>query len=123
MQCNSSLRFKTNVHPFVGGLDIIRRLHPINFNWKEDGKPDVGLGAEDVAKVAPSFAFTDNKGEIEGVRYERLSIVLINAVKEQQAQIESQQKMIQTQQQEIEALKQLVCTKDRKAALCVNNRR
>jgi hypothetical protein len=64
----SSLRFKTNVHPFVSGLDIVRRLRPITFNWKQDGRPDIGLGAEDVAKVAPSFTFTDSKGEVTGVK-------------------------------------------------------
>jgi hypothetical protein len=85
----SSLRFKTNVHPFVGGLDIVRRLRPINFNWKQDGQPDIGLGAEDVAKVAPSFIFTDSKGEVTGVKYAQLSALFINAIKEQQAQIEN----------------------------------
>jgi hypothetical protein len=85
----SSLRFKTNVHPFVGGLDIVRRLRPINFNWKQDGQPDIGLGAEDVAKVAPSFTFTDSKGEVTGVKYAQLSALFINAIKEQQAQIEN----------------------------------
>ena len=97
LQCGgSSLRFKTKVHPFFGGLDIIRRLRPISFNWKESGMPDIGLGAEDVAKVAPSFAITDSKGEIAGVKYDRLNILLINAVKEQQQQIEQQQKQIAT---------------------------
>ena len=51
------------------------------------GDHDIGLGAEDVAKVAPSFTFTDRKGEITGVKYDRLNILLINAVKEQQKQI------------------------------------
>ncbi len=97
LQCGgSSLRWKTNVRPFFGGLDIVRRLRPINFNWKESGQPDIGLGAEDVAKVAPSLTFVNSKGEAEGVKYERLNIVLINAVKEQQQEIERQQKQIAT---------------------------
>jgi hypothetical protein len=90
LQCGaSSLRWKTNVRPFLGGLDIVRRLRPINFNWKENGAADIGLGAEDVAKIAPSLTFVNSKGEAEGVKYERLNIVLINAIKEQQAQIET----------------------------------
>ena len=90
LQCGgSSLRWKTNVRPFLGGLDIVRRLRPINFKWKESGLPDIGLGAEDVAKVAPSLTFVNSKGEAEGVKYERLNIVLINAVKQQQEQIET----------------------------------
>lgn len=94
LQCGaSSLRFKTNVQPFLGGVDIVRRLRPINFNWKESGLPDIGLGAEEVAKVAPSFAFTNDKGEVTGVKYERLNMLLINAIKEQQAQIKTLQEV------------------------------
>lgn len=90
LQCGvSSLRLKTNIAQFRSGLDIVRRLRPISFNWKEDGRPDVGLGAEDVAQVAPSFTFTDTKGAVTGVKYERLNMLLINAIKEQQEQIEA----------------------------------
>src|SRR5882724_173176 len=84
----SSLRFKTNVQPFVGGLDIVRRLRPITFNWKKGGQSDIGLGAEDVAKVAPALTFNNSKGEVAGVKYERLDLLLINAIKEQQKEIE-----------------------------------
>lgn len=89
LQCGaSSLRLKTNVTRFSSGLDIVRRLQPISFDWKDGSGHDIGLGAEEVAKAAPSFTFTDNKGEVTGVKYERLNILLINAVKEQQKQIE-----------------------------------
>jgi hypothetical protein len=35
------------------------------------------------------LTYNNDKGEIEGVKYPQLNIVLINAVKEQQAQIET----------------------------------
>lgn len=89
LNCNgSSLRFKNNVHDYSDGLNILRQLRPISYNWKEGGAYDIGLGAEDVAKVAPFFAFRNKEGVVEGVRYERLNMVLINAVKQQQDQIE-----------------------------------
>jgi endosialidase-like protein len=90
----SSLRLKTNVQPYLSGLSIIRELRPISFNWKEDGRPDIGLGAEDVAEVAPSLTLTDSDGQIAGVKYEQLNLLLINAVKEQQAQIEQLKKLV-----------------------------
>jgi len=110
----------------------VRQLRPINFNWKESGLPDIGLGAEDVAKVAPSFTFRNGKGEIDGVRCDRLNIILINAVKEQQTQIEQQRKQFKqqqeqiereraanaTQQQQLNALKALVCRSHRSASVC-----
>lgn len=49
---------------------------------------DVGFGAEDVAKINPLFVTYNDKGEIEGVKYDRLSVVFVNGFKEQQAQIE-----------------------------------
>jgi hypothetical protein len=87
--CSSSLRYKTGVSPYSGGLDVINRLRPISFKWKTSQARDLGLGAEDVAKVEPLLTFTNARGEIEGVKYDQLSVVLINAVKEQQKQIET----------------------------------
>ena len=86
---SSSLRYKERIVPFKGGLDLIRSLRPISFNWKTDGSRDLGLGAEDVAKVEPLLVTHNDTGEIEGVRYDRLNVVLINAIKEQQKQIET----------------------------------
>ena len=95
LQCGaSSLKLKTNISPFPSGLDVVRRLNPISFDWKDGSGHDIGLGAEDVAKVAPSLTITDKQGEVAGVKYERLIMLLINAIKEQQQQIEKQQKQI-----------------------------
>jgi hypothetical protein len=86
---SSSLRYKEKIAPFKGGLDLIRSLRPISFTWKGDGSRDLGLGAEDVARVAPLLVTHNDNGEVEGVRYDRLNVVLINAIKEQQKQIET----------------------------------
>ncbi|MGQ0763826.1 MAG: hypothetical protein ACT4OT_17670, partial [Acidobacteriota bacterium] len=55
---------------------------------KEGGMRDVGLGAEEVEQVAPLLIFRNDKGEIEGVKYNQLTAVLINAIKEQQKEID-----------------------------------
>ncbi len=130
--CNSSsLRYKTNIASFRSGLDVVSHLRPITFDWKKDGSHDFGLGAEDVEKVDPQLVFYD-RGKIEGVRYDRIGVLLINAVKEQQAQIETQAKQIEKQNAvnkkqeadidkqriEIDALKALVCRSHRRAAVC-----
>lgn len=66
---------------------------------------DVGFGAEDVAKIDPRFVTYNDKGEVEGVKYDRLSVAFVNAFKEQQAQIESQQKQIEQLQSDFDAVK------------------
>ncbi len=87
--CASSLRYKKDVARFQGGLDIINHLRPISFTWKDHPERDLGLGAEDVAAVEPLLVTKNDKGEIEGVKYDRLSAVFINAFKEQQKEIET----------------------------------
>ena len=57
--------------------------------------PDMGFVAEEVAKIEPLLVTHNDKGEIEGVKYDRVAVVLINAVKEQQAQIEQQRSQIE----------------------------
>ena len=46
----SSLRYKTNIEPYLGGLDVVARLHPIAFTRIYNGRGDIGLAAEDVER-------------------------------------------------------------------------
>jgi trimeric autotransporter adhesin len=92
--CSSSLRYKTNISPFGSGLNLVNRLQPITFNWKDGGMRDLGLGAEDVAAIEPLLVTRNDKGEVEGVKYDRIAVVLLNAVKEQQQFIQKQQTQI-----------------------------
>jgi hypothetical protein len=121
----SSLRYKKNVAPFSPGLSLLQRLKPIRFEWKEGGMKDVGFGAEDIAADEPLLATYNEKGEVEGVKYDRISTVLVNAVKEQQAQIEAQQQQLKDQQTQlekqqvmIEGLKKLLCGQNPEAEVC-----
>jgi hypothetical protein len=88
------MRYKEHARPFTPGLKLIERLKPIVFDWKENGTSDVGLAAEDVAAAEPLLTFNNDKGEVEGVKYAQLNVVFVNAIKEQQAQIEKQQAQI-----------------------------
>ena len=89
-------------------MSFVNRLRPISFDWKDGGMKDIGFGAEDIARIDPRFVTYNDKGEVEGVKYDRLTTVFVNALKEQQLQIEQQQKQITTQQKEIESLKQAI---------------
>lgn len=59
----------------------------------------------------PLFVTYNDKREVEGVKYDRLSVVFVNAFKEQQTQIEQQRV-------QIENLKKLVCRDHPRAAFC-----
>jgi len=119
--CNSSsssVAYKSEVEPFTSGLDVIKRLKPVSFKWKEGGKSDVGLNAEDVAEVAPRLATRNGKGEVEDVSTNLLNALFINAFKEQQTQIKAQQKQLDEQRQQINALTKLVCQMNAQTDVC-----
>ena len=116
--CGSSIRFKTNVNPLGSGLDLVSRLRPVTFNWKESGKLDLGFIAEEVAEVEPLLATYNDDGRIQGVKYDRVSVVLVNAVREQQAEIESQRKEINMLRDEMTALKALLCASQATSTVC-----
>lgn len=109
--CSSSLRYKTNVEDFSAGMSFVNRLRPISYDWKDGGRKDTGFGAEEVEKIDPRFVTYNKEGQVEGVKYNRLSVVFVNALKEQQAQIERQQK-------QIEALTRLICLQSPEAEIC-----
>ena len=107
----SSNRYKKDVQPLGMGLETVEALRPVSFRWKESGEPDFGLIAEEVAEVEPFLAVYNRDGEIDGVKYNRLSMVLINAVKELKKQIDD----LRAQN---EALKSILCEDHPEAGIC-----
>jgi hypothetical protein len=78
----------------------------------------MGLVAEEVNAVEPLLTTINRKGEVEGVKYDRVGVVLINAVNEQQVQIDNQTKELAEQRKLIAELKALVCAQNAQATVC-----
>lgn len=121
----SSSRDKSDVQPYTGGLDTVRKMNPIRFTRKDTGAADVGLNSDEIAASDPLLVTRDEKGAIDGVNESGLQTVLISAVKEQQSQIEAQKKQIesfekqnQVLQMQIEALTQALCSLTSDAEVC-----
>jgi hypothetical protein len=84
---SSDKSLKTNIQPLQNSLEKIQQLQGVSFNWKSTGKADDGLIAQDVEKVFPELVSTDSEGK-KSVEYGNLIGVLIEAIKEQQKQID-----------------------------------
>ena len=85
----SSRRWKANIQALEGALEKVERLRGVSFDWKASGKHDIGLIAEEVGAVVPEVvAYEENGQDAIGVDYARLTALLIEAVKEQQTQIQ-----------------------------------
>ena len=65
---------------------------------------------EDVAAVEPLLTFRNKKGEIEGVKYDKLTVVLINSIEEQQVEIAKQQQQIDELRTEVRHLRNVTRT-------------
>jgi hypothetical protein len=79
----SSKRFKKKIRNLKNGLDTVSKLRPVTFDWKnKDLKNDIGLIAEEVNDLIPSIIGLNNKGEIVGIDYGKLTPILIQAIKE-----------------------------------------
>jgi hypothetical protein len=139
--CSSSLRYKSNIESYLSGTEILDRLRPVTFNWKDGGMLDLGLVAEEVAEIDPLLVTYNTKGQVEGVKYNRIGVVLVNVVKEQQSLLQIQSEKLKMQSEELKvqssqlkvqserigrlegelaALRALVCASNASAPVCAS---
>jgi len=86
----SDARLKENIQPLENALESIMRLSGKSYDWKGgDGVADIGLIAQDVESVFPELVITNDDG-FKAIAYSRLTAVLVEAIKQQQAQLRDQ---------------------------------
>jgi len=90
----SDEKTKENVHP-TKGLETIMKLKGVEFDWVGTGEKGIGLIAQDVEKVLPDLVATASGTDLKTVQYGNLVAPLIEAIKEQQYQIESLKKELE----------------------------
>jgi hypothetical protein len=92
----SSRRWKMNIEPLPDALEKVLRLRGVSFDWKADGKHDIGLIAEEVGEVVPEVVqYEENGRDARSVDYARLTALLVEAVKTQQARIDALEREIE----------------------------
>lgn len=98
----SSRRWKTNIQTLHGALEKVVQLRGVSYNLKDNGKHEVGVIAEEVGAVVPEVvSYEQNGKDARGVDYSRLTALLIEATKEQQAEIRDQKSEIQDLQERL----------------------
>ncbi|MGD9790123.1 MAG: tail fiber domain-containing protein [Phycisphaerales bacterium] len=106
----SSQEFKDDIAPLSLGVDELVRLAPVSYVWNSKapeetrGRHDLGLIAEDVARVLPDAVALDPDGHAVGIDYSRVTVLAVKAIQEQQAEIQEQRATIQSQKAKIESL-------------------
>jgi hypothetical protein len=84
----SDKKKKKNIKKLKNSLDIVNQLEGVSFQWKDNGMESYGIIAQELEQVIPALVNTDALGN-KSVNYNGLIPFLLNAIKEQQKQIES----------------------------------
>jgi hypothetical protein len=92
----SDARLKTNISDLNYGLTTVLNMRPVRYNWKEGADKDnkIGFLAQDLRKIIPEVVVGDESKEPLAVNYIELIPVLVNAIKEQQKQIDDLTKKV-----------------------------
>lgn len=92
----SDKRLKKNIKPIDKALSLVEKLQGVRFEWRTDEFKDrnfdkgvqIGLIAQDVEPVLPEVVKTDKDG-YKAISYEKLTAVLLEAIKEQDKRIKA----------------------------------
>lgn len=92
----SDIRYKHDFSSLSNSLEKVRSLNGMYYYWRQNEFPDMhftnerqlGFAAQEVEKLFPELVITDSKG-YKSVDYGRLTPVLVEAIKEQQAMIDT----------------------------------
>ncbi len=109
----SDVRLKESIQTIEGGLDKVMQLRGVTFKWKSNPEYGVKMGfiAQEMEQVLPELVFTNEMDGYKGVNYAEMTAVLVEAVKEQQSEIDELKKIVQQQQAQISALMELTAHK------------
>jgi len=98
---SSDERLKTNINIIPNALDKVLKLDGVTWDWNKETtdetyleKPKTGLIAQQVQKVLPEVVTERNDGYL-ALDYSKMMGLLVQAIKEQQDQINELKKLIQ----------------------------
>ena len=104
LNINSDMRLKANIISLGNTLSKLLQIDGKTYTMKKDvnNKKKIGLLAQDIEKVFPELVSEAN--DIKSVNYQGLVPILINALKEQQLDIDR----LKAQEKRLEKLEQII---------------
>jgi len=87
---SSDYRMKENIKPLENGLDRLKQLKPVKFDWKTNDETSEGFIAHEVQEIFPDAIAGEKDGEeMQGMDYGRITPLIVKAIQEQQELIET----------------------------------
>jgi hypothetical protein len=100
----SDVRLKDNIKPFEPGIDAVMEMRSVSFNYTHDrfndGRNHIGFIAQEIEQIIPQAVDYIRESAPEGeedfkkINFNELIPVLVNAIQDQQRQIEQLKKEI-----------------------------
>lgn len=87
---SSDKRLKDNIELIPNAVQKIKQINGVSFDWNDKSEHtghDIGVIAQEIEAVLPELVKTRDDG-YKAVRYEKIVALLIEAIKEQQSQID-----------------------------------
>ena len=104
----ASAKLKSDIRDLTDGPALIAGLRPVRYRWIDGQLEDIGLIAEEVAEVIPELAEYGPDGEVIGVNFRHLGVVLVAAVQENQAENKLLREQLDEVQSRLEAMEILL---------------
>jgi hypothetical protein len=83
----SDQTLKINIEKLNNSIEILKKINPVSFNWKDNGDKSYGVIAQELEKILPELV-RDNNGT-KTVSYIPLIALLIDAVLELNQKLEN----------------------------------
>jgi len=98
----SDRRYKKDISTLTNAIEKLSQMRGVRFNWRQDEYPEcrfsdksqVGFVAQELVEVVPEVVSQDNSGYYN-IDYSKVTPLLVEAIKEQQRQIERQRNLIE----------------------------
>lgn len=88
---SSDERLKDNIEIIQDPIEKIKQIKGVKFDWNNNTEKEgteIGVIAQDIEKILPELVVNRENG-YKAVRYDKLVALLIEAIKDQQKQIDS----------------------------------
>ena len=100
----SDKRLKENIRPIPWAVDKVKQINGVYFDWiplsEEEEKTlhgnkgqDIGVIAQEIEEILPELVTTRDNG-YKAVKYDKIVALLIEAIKEQQGEIDELKRKI-----------------------------
>ena len=86
---SSDATLKDHILPIADAVQKLQSIRGVEYVWKDSGKADMGVIAQEVETVFPEAVSTDATTGLKSVDYAALVAPLIEATKQQQAEIDA----------------------------------